>query len=70
MDPILPKSLKKAALKYMKQVQDGVLSIDQAEQLIKRQARYSTRTREDIVASLTEKYDEESVQAFQFFRLI
>lgn len=70
MKAIIPISLKRICTKQLQAVNDGLLSRDQAENIIKRKSRYSSRTREQIVEGLTREYDPESVKAFQFFRLL
>ena len=70
MKAIIPISLKRICCENLKLVQAGKITRDQAESIIKRQSRYSSRKREQIVEGLTRQYDPECVEAFQFFRLL
>lgn len=70
MEPYLPISLKRIAVKNMQAVTTGKLTLIEAENIVKIRSRYSSRTRELLIESLTREYDPESVKAFQFFRLI
>lgn len=70
MQAIIPISLKRIALKQIQAVNSGIISKDQAEQLIKQQCRYSSRTREQLIEGLTREFDGEATKAFQYFRLI
>lgn len=66
----IPISLKHLVSKQLQDVKSGRVSKEQAEKIIKRTYRYSSKTRQDIVAHLTERYDQQTAEAFQFFSLI
>jgi hypothetical protein len=67
MKAIIPISLKRIAIQQMQNVQSGKLSRLDAEQSIKRICKLS---KSDITAHLTREYDQQTVEAFQYFRLL
>lgn len=67
MKAIIPISLKRVAIQQMQDVQSGKLSRLDAEESIKRICKCS---REELTAHLTREYDQQTVEAFQFFRLL
>lgn len=67
MEGYLPISLKKIAITRMRQVENGILSREGAEQSIKRICNLS---KEELTAHLTREYDQQTVEAFQYFKLI
>lgn len=68
MQPIIPISLKRLAVRHMEDVRSGRIKKEQAQQLLSRQARGVTR--EDLITDLTRQYDPESAEALAFFRLL
>jgi hypothetical protein len=70
MKAFIPISLKRIVAKHLNEVEKGSLSKEQAEMMIKRESRYSSKTRQDIIAHLTRQYDQQTVEEFQFFRLL
>ena len=67
MEAVIPISLKRITVARMQQVENGILSRYDAEQSIKRICKLS---KTDLTAHLTREYDQETAEAFQFFRLI
>ena len=67
MQAVIPISLKRIAITRMQAVENGILSRTDAEQSIKRICKLS---KSELTAHLTERYDPETVRAFQFFRMI
>jgi hypothetical protein len=67
MKAIIPISLKRIAIQQMQNVESGKLSRLDAEESIKRICKYS---REELTAHLTRQYDQQSAEAFHYFRLI
>ena len=70
MKAFIPISIKKQAVEKLSAVQNGQLSRNQAEQMLKNDLRHSSKLREDLVADLTADYDKEAVEALEYFRLI
>ena len=67
MQAVIPISLKRIAIARMQAVERGTLSRQDAEQSIKRICKLS---KSDITAHLTREYDQQTAEAFQYFRLI
>lgn len=67
MEAIIPISLKRIAVSRMQDVESGMLTRDEAEQSIKRICKLS---REELVCNLTREFDQQTVEAFQYFRLL
>ena len=67
MQAVIPISLKRIAIARMQQVENGILSHTDAEQSIKRICKLS---KSDLTAHLTREYDQQTAEAFQYFRLI
>lgn len=70
MQVYIPISLKRIAVQKLAEVETGRLTREKAEQAVRDQCSYSSRTREQIVEGLTRCYDPESVRAFELFKLI
>jgi|GEM_PF-2354242 len=67
MQAVIPISLKRIAIARMQAVENGILSRTDAEQSIKRICKLS---KSDLTAHLTREYDQQTAEAFQYFRLI
>jgi hypothetical protein len=63
-------TIKRLVAAKLHQVQGNSLSQNEAEKLLKKRIRFSSKVREDLVAGLTLNYDKETAQALCFFRLI
>ncbi len=70
MTTYVPISLKRLCAKQLADIEAGKLTRQQAEQIIKRQCRYSSRTREQIIEELTTTYNKDDVDVFRYFGLI
>jgi len=66
MKAFIPISVKRLITKQMAEVQAGRCTIDEGIEAIHK-ARLS---RNQIIEQLTREYDPETVEAFQFFRLL
>jgi len=66
----VPIPLKRLCTKQLADIEAGKLTRQQAEQIIKRQCRYSSRTREQIIEGLTTTYNKDDVDVFRYFGLI
>lgn len=67
MKAIIPISLKRIAIQQMQDVQSGKLSREDAELSVNRICKFS---REELTAHLTRSYDQQTAEAFQYFRLL
>jgi len=67
MQAVIPISLKRIAIQRMQAVENGILYRADAEHSIKRICKLS---KSDITAHLTREYDQQTAEAFQYFRLI
>jgi hypothetical protein len=63
-------TIKRLVAAKLHQVQGNSLSQNEAEKLLKKRIRFSSKVREDLVAGLTAEYDAESAQAMRYFGLI
>ena len=70
MTTYVPISLKRLCAKQLADIEAGILTRQQAEQIIKHQCRYSSRTREQIIEELTTTYNKDDVEVFRYFGLI
>lgn len=70
MKAIIPISIKRQAIEKLSAVQEGQLSREEAEETLKAHLRYSSKLRGDLIEGMTHNYDEEAVEALEYFRLI
>ena len=70
MTTYVPISLKRLCAKQLADIEAGKLTRQQAEEFIKHQCRYSSRTREQIIEELTKTYNKDTVAVFRYFGLI
>jgi hypothetical protein len=70
MTTYVPISLKRICAKQLADIEAGKLTRQQAEEIIKHQCRYSSRTREQIIEELTTTYNKDDVEVFRYFGLI
>lgn len=67
MQPVIPISLKRLAVRRLADVRSGRLSRHQAEAALRKYVRF---TREELITHLTREYNPQHVEALQFFRLL
>ena len=70
MKAYIPISVKRQAVEKLSAVQNGQLSRNEAEQMLRHKLRYSSKLRDEIIADLTADYDRKAVEALEYFRLI
>jgi hypothetical protein len=63
-------AIKRLVAAKLYQVQENSLSQNEAEKLLKKRIRFSSKLRNDLITGLTLNYDKETAQALCFFRLI
>ena len=66
----IPISLKRQCARALNRVENGTLSRDKAEELLKKRLDYSPMLRDDLVESLTMNYEKGTAETLRFFGMI